>query len=178
MKRILICMFSVWFCTGCGVAELVWNKFNQQEATCGVEERGFEIKPDIIGRYCLHLDKSEITDSDLDGIENMEWAEQLQWLFLQDTQVTDAGLLHLKHLTALQLLNLESTLITDAGVEHLKVFAGVVYLDLTGTRISDAGLVHLAELKELVFLSVKRTEVSAEGVAALRRELPNCLIAR
>jgi hypothetical protein len=44
----------------------------------------------------------------------------LQELNLAETQVTDAGLKHLKGLTALQGLDLSRTKVTDAGVEALK----------------------------------------------------------
>ncbi len=39
---------------------------------------------------------------------------------LINTQITDAGLVHLKELTSLEELNLSLTQITDAGVVHLK----------------------------------------------------------
>ena len=39
---------------------------------------------------------------------------------LYGTQITDAGLVHLKGLTSLEVLTLGNTQITDAGVEKLK----------------------------------------------------------
>ena len=39
---------------------------------------------------------------------------------LDGTQVTDAGLEHLKGLSRLQELYLDGTQVTDAGLEHLK----------------------------------------------------------
>ena len=41
-------------------------------------------------------------------------------LGLQDTEVTDAGLVHLKGLTQLQVLGLQDTEVTNAGVAKLK----------------------------------------------------------
>jgi hypothetical protein len=45
---------------------------------------------------------------------------QLEWLNLDGTQVSDAGLVHLKRLTKLSQLNLFNTRVTDAGVNELK----------------------------------------------------------
>ena len=49
-------------------------------------------------------------------------AEIKKWLEgnLNNTQITDAGLEHLKGLTSLEELLLAATQITDAGLEHLK----------------------------------------------------------
>jgi Leucine-rich repeat (LRR) protein len=44
----------------------------------------------------------------------------LSVLDLQDTQVTDAGLEHLKGLPNLSVLSLQGTQVTDAGVNELK----------------------------------------------------------
>ena len=41
-------------------------------------------------------------------------------LELGDTQITDAGLEHLKGLTSLQILGLAGTQVTDAGVKDLE----------------------------------------------------------
>ena len=48
---------------------------------------------------------------------------------LAGTQVTDAGLVHLKELTSLEALELDNTQVTDAGVEKLKeVMPGISIL--------------------------------------------------
>ena len=44
----------------------------------------------------------------------------LETLRLAGTQITDAGLVHLKALTSLQVLSLDNTQVTDAGVAKLK----------------------------------------------------------
>ena len=57
---------------------------------------------------------------------------KLEWLSLANTQVADAGLVHLTSLSGLQLLYLNHTQITDAGLEHLKSLSDLQVL----TRIS------------------------------------------
>jgi hypothetical protein len=44
----------------------------------------------------------------------------LEDLNLSSTQITDAGLVHVKGLTRLTKLNLSSTQVTDAGIQQLK----------------------------------------------------------
>src|SRR3990172_6123654 len=54
---------------------------------------------------------------------------------LSNTNITDAGLVHLK---GVHTIDLSETNITDIGLMHLK---GVHKINLSGTNITDAGLV-------------------------------------
>ena len=56
------------------------------------------------------------------------------------TNVTDAGLVHLKGLTKLQTLNLSDTNVTDAGLVHLKGLTILQTLVLIDTKVTDAGV--------------------------------------
>ena len=73
-------------------------------------------------------------------------------LDLINTQVTDAGLVHLSGLTSLRELYLGDTQITDAGLAHLRGLTSLRELDLINTQVTDA------------------------GVASLEQALPNCRI--
>jgi hypothetical protein len=44
----------------------------------------------------------------------------LEFLFLHNTQVSDAGLEYLKGLKRLQILNVENSRVTEAGVQQLQ----------------------------------------------------------
>ena len=70
----------------------------------------------------------------------------LKYLDLHGTQVTDAGLVHLRKLKRLKTLDLSFTKITDAGLVHLKWNMNLNALDLNNTKITDAGLVHLKRI--------------------------------
>ena len=61
-------------------------------------------------------------------------------LDLTRTQVTDAGLAHLKGLVNLATLDLDGTKLTDAGLAHLKGLTALETLPLDDTAITDAGL--------------------------------------
>jgi Leucine-rich repeat (LRR) protein len=93
---------------------------------------------------------------------------------LADTQVTDAGLEHLKGLTGLKVLWLGGTHVTGSGLKFLKGLANLEWLDLERTRITDAGLEHLKGLTNLKWLYLEHTQVTDEGVRDLQRTLPNC----
>ena len=66
--------------------------------------------------------------------------------------------MHLKGLTNLEWLGLEHTQITDAGLEHLNGLTNLRELDLDGTQVSD--VTPLAKLTNLRVLGLGGTQVS------------------
>jgi mono/diheme cytochrome c family protein len=105
-------------------------------------------------------------------------SEQIAWLGLAGTQVTDAGLAQIKDLKNLRRLHLEKTGITDAGLVHLKGLTELRYLNLYGTKVTDAGLEHLKGLKNLQKLYLWQTEVTDAGEKAFKEAMPNVDINR
>ena len=99
-------------------------------------------------------------------------SEQLVWLKLSDTKITDATLAQVAKLKNLQKLHLEQTAITDAGLQQLTGLTNLEYLNLYGTSVTDAGLAQLASLKHLKSIYLWQTKVTEQGVAALKKELP------
>ena len=58
-----------------------------------------------------------------DGLENDDGlvsASEVSWVNFEGTQITDAGLVHLKSLAELQSLGLQETQVTEAGVADLQ----------------------------------------------------------
>ena len=102
--------------------------------------------------------------------------EQITWLDLSDTNITDAGLAHLASFKNLTRLHLEKTKITDAGLSHLKDLENLSYLNLYGTQVSDEGLKQLAGLKNLRTLYLWQTKVTPEGVQELQQKIPGLKI--
>jgi len=122
----------------------------------------------------VSLHGSSVRDSDLQPFGDA--LKELRKLYLSNTQITNAGLVHLKGLTNLDTLILTNTKITDAGLVHLKDLTNLIWLDLSHTQITDAGLEHLKELTNPLYLNLNFTQLTDEGVKKLRQALPNCTI--
>ena len=99
-------------------------------------------------------------------------AEQITWLDLGNTQLTDevlSALSQFKHLTR---LHLENTAVSDAGLAHLKDLKYLEYLNLYGTEVSNEGLQHLSGLTNLRQLYLWQTQATPEGAAQLQEAIP------
>lgn len=98
--------------------------------------------------------------------------QQIIWLKLADTQLTDVALSSIAQLKNLQKLHLERTRVTDSGLRQLRALPYLEYLNLYGTAITDAGLAELTSLKSLRTVYVWQTQVTAAGLATLKKALP------
>ena len=100
-------------------------------------------------------------------------SNQIVWLKLGDTQISDAALTQIAKLKNLQKLHLEETKVTDAGLKNLKGLTNLEYLNLYGTAVTDAGLGALADLKSLKTVYLWQTKVTEQGIANLKKIMPN-----
>jgi Leucine Rich repeat len=75
-------------------------------------------------------------------------------------------------------VDLSGTQISDAGLAHLKGLTTLETLYLSGTRVSDAGLAHLKGLTTLKTLHLFRTRVSDAGVTEFHRVMPKVKMLR
>jgi hypothetical protein len=123
----------------------------------------------------LTLDDSQVTDIGLMAVRGLR---SLDLLSLSGTRVTDEGLAYLPSRSPLRLLSLDRTHVTDAGLPHLLGLTRLEFLTLSNTPITDAGLVHLRGLKCLGQLHLAGTHVTDAGVRALQEALPNLIIRR
>ena len=89
-------------------------------------------------------------------------------LWLDSTQVTDAGLAHLKAWRNLRVLRLDSTRVTDSELLHLKA-ANLRVLSLDSTRVTDSGLLHLKARANLRELNLDSTQVTDSELLHLKR---------
>lgn len=93
-------------------------------------------------------------------------------------QLTDDDLKALKNAPLTRSLVVVGTQITDAGLVHLRNLKQLKELDLKKNKnITDAGLVHLEGLKDLDLLILIGTGVTPAGVKKLQQKLPNTKIA-
>ncbi|MBC7855724.1 MAG: hypothetical protein IAF94_20020 [Pirellulaceae bacterium] len=86
--------------------------------------------------------------------------------YVVKTRVTDKELAILKIFPAVTYLNMQQTECSDAGLVHLKSLRKLEYLTLN-KRITDEGLAHLANLKELKSLGLAQTQITGAGFAHL-----------
>ena len=76
------------------------------------------------------------------------------------------------------MLYLNKTEITNAGLKELGGLDSLCELSLAGTKVSDAGLKELAGLKNLTLLHLEGTPVTDVGIARLHKVLPGCRTSR
>ena len=88
----------------------------------------------------------------------------------------DEELVDVKGFIRLEYLDLNSSNLTDAGLFSIKDVKTLKTLRLCDTAITDSGLEQLETLTDLEHLSIVGCDVSEAGVAQLRGALPNCRI--
>jgi hypothetical protein len=93
----------------------------------------------------------------------------LLWLDLSRTGITDAGLAVLAKMPNLEHVDLRGTAVGDQGVRALAGLDKLETLGLYGTGVTDAGLEPLRGLPALRRLYVGGTKVTAQGLEALRQ---------
>ena len=136
-----------------------------------LQEAGASVVPVAQDKPLLQVHASKtFGDSDVEALRPL--AQQIVWLDLSGTNVTDAGLAVLADLPHLARLHLEQTSVTDAGLAHLEGHEYLHYLNLYGTSVTDEAVPRLAALENLETLYLWQTEVSSEGAEQLRKERP------
>jgi len=119
---------------------------------------------------------AKIDDAALESLKGV--SEQLVWLNLANTSVTDAGMKSLAGFKNLRRLHLEKTSVGDEGLASLKNLGEITYLNLYSTKITDKGLSSLAGLKKLKNIYLWQTAVTDGGAADLAKAVPGIYINR
>ena len=101
----------------------------------------------------------------------LKFKDQIIWLDLSDTKITDNALKHIAQFKNLTRLSLDNTSITDAGLSHIKALPRLRHLNLYHTNITDSGLKSLSNSKELTTLHLWETRVTASGIESLKKSL-------
>lgn len=99
-------------------------------------------------------------------------SEQLVWLKLGRTNISDKAMDEIARLKNLSKLHLEHTGISDAGIAKLKDMKYLEYINLFDTRVTDAGIKELAKLKSLKKVYVWQTKVTRSGIEMLKKAIP------
>ncbi|HLY74672.1 MAG TPA: hypothetical protein VKU80_11195 [Planctomycetota bacterium] len=119
---------------------------------------------------------SKIDDAALESLKGV--SEQLVWLNLANTSVTDAGMKGLAGFKNLRRLHLEKTAVGDEGLASLKNLGELTYLNLYSTKVTDKGLSSLSGLKKLKNVYLWQTAVTDGGAAELAKAVPGIYINR
>ncbi|WP_353722774.1 c-type cytochrome domain-containing protein [Dyadobacter sp. 676] len=103
-------------------------------------------------------------------------AEQVTWLKLGGTQITDGALKEIAKLKNLTKLHLEYTGVTDQGLAQIKGLPHLEYLNVIDTKIGDSGLKNIAAMKSLRSIYVWQSAVTDSAVAQTARQTPGLQI--
>ena len=117
--------------------------------------------------YTAAIAGATFGDAELTKLESA--GNDLLWLDLSRTSITDTGLKALAKMPNLEHLDLRGTAVGDDGVRALASLNHLHTLGLYGTRVTDAGLPALKGLPSLRRLYVGGTKVTGPGLAALRK---------
>ncbi|MEM1136517.1 MAG: c-type cytochrome domain-containing protein [Bacteroidota bacterium] len=110
--------------------------------------------------------------------ELLKIKEQVLWLNLAETELTDDQLETVGSFPHLMRLRLERNPITDKGLEKISSLAYLEYLNLYGTNVTDEGLQHIAKLPKLKKLYLWQTEVSDEAIQKLMDTKPELTVVK
>ena len=110
----------------------------RQVSVADAELAFLEALPDL---KCLALSHTSVTDNGLK--QYIVSLTKLERLWLDDTQVTDSGLLHIQGLGRLKRLSLKRTQISDAGLANLAAMTNLETLCLDGTNCTFSGVLTL-----------------------------------
>jgi uncharacterized membrane protein len=103
-------------------------------------------------------------------------AEQVTWLKLGGTQITDGALKEIAKLKNLTKLHLEHTGVTDQGIAQIKTLPHLEYLNVIDTKMGDAGLKNIATSKGLRSIYVWQSAVTDSAIAQTARQFPGIQI--
>ena len=126
----------------------------------------------------IQIDFSQIADDIGDEqLSQLEpFKEQLRWLDVGGTKITDEGISKLVEFTNLTRLHLENTSIGDTGVAYLPTLTNLTYLNMFNTQVSDGGLKHLKLLKKLEQIYLWKTQVTENAAEELMAERPDLTV--
>lgn len=90
----------------------------------------------------------------------------MEWLNVQGTWITDAGLAFLKDMRQMKLIEL--------GTREARF--STTGSDLPAANVTDKGLQHLREMSELQWIDRNGTGITEEGLRELKKSCPKLII--
>jgi uncharacterized membrane protein/mono/diheme cytochrome c family protein len=124
--------------------------------------------------YVNFVTTTELSDKQIQLLLPLK--EQLIWLKLGNTSITDSALQIISQLKNLTRLQVDHTKITDKGLTSLKSLQHLRYLNLVGTAVTGQGVMQLKDLKNLHSIYLYQTAVAKSDWNNLKKAFPNTLI--
>lgn len=115
-----------------------------------------------------------VSSEDLQNLSALK--DQLVWLKMGNTNLSDSGLAIIAKLNQLTRLSLENTAITDKGLSLLKSLNKLLYLNLVGTKVTAAGVTTLKEMPALNSIYLYQTNVAKSDYPILQKAFPKTTI--
>ena len=139
-------------------------------AVAALEAAGAKMKKDGNGNVS-ELDFTGTTAGDSE-LEHLTGLQALRSLKLNETGVTDAGMIHVGKVTTLNNLDMRGCSIGNAGLEPLADLIALRALRLSGksgsTTVDDGGMAHVGKLTALKALLLDYLWVGDQGLAELK----------
>ncbi|MFO1484674.1 MAG: protein kinase [Verrucomicrobiaceae bacterium] len=90
----------------------------------------------------------------------------------------DEDMTPISRLAMLKELEIAGSDVTDAGIDHLRPMTGLTRLDLSNLKLTDACVPSLMELRGLQELGLTGTAITDKGLAQLKQALPKCEVTK
>jgi hypothetical protein len=98
--------------------------------------------------------------------------EQVIWLDLSRTSITDEDMKSIAALSALRRLSVEHTVISDLGIQFLSPLSNLTYLNVVATKVTDDGIAYLSAAKNLRRVFIYQTSITDAGFEKLQSASP------
>jgi len=112
----------------------------------------------------LLLEETQITDA---GVLALTGLTDLEHLRLRGARIGNAGIAHLCQFQKLRILNLPHAQFTDDALAELARLPKLELLRFSSPNVTDAGMEHLAQLDQLRFLHLISVPITDEGLGRL-----------
>ena len=117
----------------------------------------------------LHL--SEIPTLTGKGFEELDSLGTLETLYLNDSGITDAGMLYIARNRGVKTLDLDRTKVTDSGMRELATPRGLETLSIEETTIGNDGLLEVAaKAKRLAKVNARKSKITPGGAAEAQKK--------
>ena len=140
-------------------------------------KKGYSVKKLSSATNLLEVNVRSNSYSKLDVAALLDVKDQLVWLDLSNSGITDEDLKSIGVLSNLTKLNLHGNNISDDGVEHLLTLSRLQYLNLYGTKVTDRTIMHFSAMESLKRLYLWETGVRNDAlVDSLMKQKPGLTV--